>query len=39
LCSGIADTEEESLPDGVSFMSKPFPLEILSQKVAAALSV
>jgi two-component system cell cycle sensor histidine kinase/response regulator CckA len=38
LCSGIADTEEETLPDGVSFMSKPFPLEILSQKVAAALA-
>ena len=38
LCSGVADTEEESLPDGVSFMPKPFPLEILSQKVAAALS-
>ncbi|MEJ2223930.1 MAG: PAS domain S-box protein [Syntrophobacterales bacterium] len=38
LCSGVADTEEESLPDGVSFMTKPFPLEILSQKVAAALS-
>lgn len=38
LCSGVADTEEETLPDGVSFMPKPFPLEILSQKVAAALS-
>jgi two-component system cell cycle sensor histidine kinase/response regulator CckA len=38
LYSGIADTEEASLPDGVSFMSKPFPLETLSQKVAALLS-
>ena len=38
LCSGVADTEEETLPDGVSFMPKPFPLEILSPKVAAALS-
>jgi two-component system, cell cycle sensor histidine kinase and response regulator CckA len=38
LCSGVADTEEASLPDGVSFMPKPFPLETLSQKVAAALS-
>jgi two-component system, cell cycle sensor histidine kinase and response regulator CckA len=38
LCSGIADTEEENLPEGVSFMPKPFPLETLSQKVAAALT-
>jgi two-component system, cell cycle sensor histidine kinase and response regulator CckA len=38
LCSGIADTEEENLPNGVSFMPKPFPLETLSQKVAAVLS-
>jgi nitrogen-specific signal transduction histidine kinase/CheY-like chemotaxis protein len=38
LCSGRADTEEEDLPDGVSFMPKPFPLEILSQKVAAVIS-
>lgn len=38
LCSGIADTEEENLPDGVCFMPKPFPLETLSQKVAAVLS-
>ncbi|MFW6122758.1 MAG: PAS domain S-box protein [Thermodesulfobacteriota bacterium] len=38
LCSGIADTEEETLPEGVCFMPKPFPLETLSQKVAAAMS-
>jgi two-component system cell cycle sensor histidine kinase/response regulator CckA len=37
LCSGMNETEEESLPDGVSFIPKPFPVEILSQKVAAAL--
>jgi PAS domain S-box-containing protein len=37
LCSGMGETEEESLPAGVSFIPKPFPLEILSQKVAAAL--
>jgi CheY-like chemotaxis protein len=38
LCSGIADTEEETLPEGVCFMPKPFPLETLSQKVAAAMA-
>jgi len=37
LCSGLGDTEEENLPQGVSFIPKPFPLETLSQKVAAAL--
>lgn len=38
LCSGMAETQEETLPTGVSFIPKPVPLEILSQKVAAALS-
>ena len=38
LCSGMAETQDEDLPVGVSFMAKPVPLEILSQKVAAALS-
>lgn len=38
LCSGIADSEEENLPAGVYFIPKPFPLETLSQKVAAAMS-
>jgi len=33
----LGDTEEENLPQGVSFIPKPFPLETLSQKVAAAL--
>ncbi len=37
LCSGMNETEEASLPAGVSFIPKPFPVEILSQKVAAAL--
>ncbi len=37
LCSGMNETEEASLPMGVSFIPKPFPVEILSQKVAAAL--
>jgi two-component system, cell cycle sensor histidine kinase and response regulator CckA len=37
LCSGMAETREDNLPTGVSFIAKPVPLEILSQKVAAAL--
>ena len=37
LCSGMAEAQEEKLPAGVSFIPKPVPLEILSQKVAAAL--
>ena len=37
LCSGMDETKEEDLPAGVSFITKPVPLEILSQKVAAAL--
>jgi two-component system cell cycle sensor histidine kinase/response regulator CckA len=36
LCSGMDETNEEDLPAGVSFIPKPVPLEILSQKVAAA---
>jgi CheY-like chemotaxis protein len=39
LCSGLEETTEDSLPAGVSFIPKPVPLEILSQRVAAALSV
>jgi len=38
LCSGMEEAREETLPDGVSFIPKPIPLEILSQKVAAALN-
>jgi two-component system, cell cycle sensor histidine kinase and response regulator CckA len=37
LCSGMGETKEENLPAGVSFIPKPIPLEILSQKVATAL--
>jgi two-component system cell cycle sensor histidine kinase/response regulator CckA len=37
LCSGMDETKEEDLPAGVSFVPKPVPLEILSQKVATAL--
>jgi PAS domain S-box-containing protein len=37
LCSGMDQAKEETLPSGVSFVPKPVPLEILSQKVAAAL--
>jgi two-component system, cell cycle sensor histidine kinase and response regulator CckA len=37
LCSGMDEAKEENLPSGVSFVPKPVPLEILSQKVAAAL--
>lgn len=37
LCSGLSETVEDNLPDGVDFLPKPYPLETLSQKVAAAL--
>jgi two-component system, cell cycle sensor histidine kinase and response regulator CckA len=37
LCSGLEETPERNLPAGVSFLCKPVPLELLSQKVAAAL--
>jgi two-component system cell cycle sensor histidine kinase/response regulator CckA len=39
LCSGMDETNEEDLPAGVSFIPKPVPLEVLSQKVAAALNI
>lgn len=35
MCSGYAD--EQKLPPGVNFLSKPYPLEILSQRVSEAL--
>jgi hypothetical protein len=38
LCSGMDETKEEDLPAGVGFIPKPVPIEILSQKVAAALN-
>jgi two-component system cell cycle sensor histidine kinase/response regulator CckA len=37
LCSGMDETNEEDLPAGVSFIPKPVPLEVLSQKVAAPI--
>jgi two-component system, cell cycle sensor histidine kinase and response regulator CckA len=37
LCSGMDETKEEDLPSGVSFIPKPVPLEVLSQKIAAAI--
>lgn len=38
MCSGYGDGAEEELPPGVKFLSKPYPLEILSQRVSEALS-
>ncbi len=37
LCSGWGEADEENLPPGVGFVTKPIPLEVLSQKVAAVL--
>jgi two-component system cell cycle sensor histidine kinase/response regulator CckA len=37
LCSGMDETKEEDLPAGVSFIPKPVPIEVLSQKIAAAI--
>jgi two-component system, cell cycle sensor histidine kinase and response regulator CckA len=37
LCSGCGDKAGENLPAEVSFIAKPYTLELLSQKVAAAL--
>jgi PAS domain S-box-containing protein len=37
MCSGYGDAEEQELPPGVNFLSKPYPLEILSQRVSEAL--
>lgn len=37
LCSGYDDGEGEDLPPEVGFLSKPFPLETLSQRVSEAL--
>lgn len=38
LVSGVSDSPEEALPPGVDFLTKPFPLGLLSQKVAQALN-
>ncbi len=37
MCSGYGDAEEQEMPPGVNFLSKPYPLEILSQRVSEAL--
>jgi PAS domain S-box-containing protein len=37
LCSGYGDGKGKSLPPDVGYISKPYTLEVLSQKVAAAL--
>jgi PAS domain S-box-containing protein len=38
MCSGYGDGDEQELPAGVNFLSKPYPLEILSQRVSEALN-
>jgi PAS domain S-box-containing protein len=37
MCSGYGDADEQELPPGVKFLSKPYPIEILSQRVSEAL--
>ncbi|MFZ5453161.1 MAG: PAS domain S-box protein [Thermodesulfobacteriota bacterium] len=37
LCSGYGDGKGKALPPDVGYLAKPYTLEILSQKVAAAL--
>jgi len=37
LCSGYGDGKGKSLPPDVGYLSKPYTLDILSQKVAGAL--
>jgi len=37
LCSGYGDGKGKSLPADVGYISKPYTLETLSQKVAAVL--
>jgi two-component system, cell cycle sensor histidine kinase and response regulator CckA len=37
VCSGHGDAEDQQLPPGVNFLSKPYPLEILSQRVSETL--
>jgi PAS domain S-box-containing protein len=38
MCSGYGDGGEQELPPGVNFLSKPYPLEMLSQRVSEALT-
>jgi two-component system cell cycle sensor histidine kinase/response regulator CckA len=37
MCSGYGDAEDRGLPPGVDFLPKPYPLEILSQRISEAL--
>lgn len=37
LCSGYGDGKGKALPPDVGYLSKPYTLEVLSQRVAAAL--
>ncbi|MEW6660319.1 MAG: PAS domain S-box protein [Thermodesulfobacteriota bacterium] len=37
LCSGYGDGKSKSLPPDVGYLSKPYTLDVLSQKVAGAL--
>jgi DNA-binding response OmpR family regulator len=37
LCSGYGDGKAKALPPDVGYLAKPYTLEILSQRVAAAL--
>ncbi len=37
LSSGYTEVEDQGLPPGTPFISKPYTLEVLSQKLAAAL--
>jgi two-component system cell cycle sensor histidine kinase/response regulator CckA len=37
LCSGHGDAQDDNLPPEVAFISKPYSLELLSQKVAETL--
>jgi two-component system cell cycle sensor histidine kinase/response regulator CckA len=37
MCSGYGEGDEQELPPGVNFLSKPYPLEMLSQRVSEAL--
>ncbi len=38
MCSGYGEGATEKLPPDVKFLSKPYPLEILSQRVSEALN-
>ncbi|MBW1991316.1 MAG: PAS domain S-box protein [Deltaproteobacteria bacterium] len=38
LCSGYSERQEHELPPGVNFLAKPYPLEVLSQRLSEALA-